>query len=216
MKRFTRIFLAVAFFMFPGFSFGNTPSVETHMNSVVAGRYICVDNGMDSVIDIFSNMKPGKRYLVSKGGSIRMVKLTEDDLQKINELKNFEIPVGMSVGDAYHKIYNSLKMLEELAQKLPFDGGNLILAVDDDTQGFLSALEKLIKLEGKVAVRYGTLYLAINAPIGYEERELEEILADEWKELSEEYELPKTKTEFIKTAQKLKCVFFTLAGTLHN
>ena len=216
MKIFTRIFLAVAFLMFPSFSFGTTPSVETHMNSVVAGRYICVDNGMDSVINIFSHMEAGKRYLVSKGGSTRMVELTEDDLQKINELKKFEIPTGMSVRDAYRKIYSSLKILEELSQKLPFDGGNLVLAVDDDTQGFLSVLEKLIKSEGKVAVRYGTLYLANNAPIGYEERELKEILADEWKELSKEYELPKTKKEFIKTAQKLKCVFFTLAEILHN
>lgn len=136
--------------------------------------------------------------------------LTEADVIKINELKNFEITGNMSAEEAYQEIFGALKDLKKLSKKLHVEEGTIILYVDNIPDKVLCELEAVIKAEGKVKAKYGTFYLATNAPIGYEEETIYSIPDDEWKELSNDYGLPKTKEDYMKKAQKLNCLFLSL------
>ena len=101
--------------------------------------------------------------------------------------------------------------LKKLSKKLHVEEGTIVLYVDNLSDEILCDLETVIKAKGKVKAKFGTFYLATNAPIGYEEETMYSISDEEWKELSTEYELPKTKEEYMEKAQKLNCLFLSLS-----
>lgn len=134
----------------------------------------------------------------------------QSDMDRIEELKNFEISNQMSAEDIYKKVLNNLEEMQELSERLGVNERMLFLKKNDLSEKTLKKLLTIFQSNRAVKLEEVTRYLTPDSSSKYTEQEVYTMSNIEWEALVSLYNISKERKEFLRNAQKAEYLSFSL------